>query len=70
MLIVGSILQWTGAAEAGAYCEGDTSGDDSLVFSERSGNLSEKLFRRRRFILPKTVRCRPEVEAGGVGLWG
>ena len=26
MLIVGSILQWTGAAEAGAYCEGDTSG--------------------------------------------
>ena len=44
--------------------------DDGLVLQERGGNLSEKLFRRRRFILPKTVRCRPEVEAGGVGLRG
>jgi hypothetical protein len=37
--------------------------DDGLIFQERGGNLSEKLFRRRRLILPKTVRCRPEVDA-------
>ena len=44
--------------------------DDGLVLQEREGDLSEELLRGRRFILQKTVRYRPEVEAGGVGLRG